>query len=61
MANENTSAVLGRKHGLSAALDHFFRFSERGSSLKTEIGAGCIAFFVAVCALIMNTQIIGAA
>lgn len=61
MANDNNSAVLGRKHGLSAALDHFFRFSERGSSLKTEIGAGCIAFFVAVCALIMNTQIIGAA
>ena len=48
-----------KQNGLIAALDKFFHFTERGSSFKKEIGAGCIAFFVAVCALVMNAQIIG--
>ena len=50
-----------KENGLTAALDRIFRFRERGSTLKTEIGGGLIAFFIAVCALIVNTQILGAA
>lgn len=60
MSNENVGTV-GTKRGLSTALDKRFHFTERGSTLKTEIGAGCIAFFLAVCALVMNAQIIHAA
>lgn len=62
MSNETETVVTaGKPGGLASMLDKRFRFTERGSSLKTEIGAGCIAFFIAVCALVMNTQIIGAA
>lgn len=40
-------------------LDQRFRITERGSSVKQEVLAGMGAFLVAVCALLMNTQIIG--
>ena len=42
-------------------LNKYFHFYDRGSSMKSEIGAGIGAFMVAVCALLMNTQIIGSA
>lgn len=58
-----TTIVIPEKEqsGISKALDRVFHFTERGSSMGGEIGAGMGAFFIAVCALIMNTQIIGAA
>lgn len=50
-----------KQSGISQALDRLFHFTERGSTMGSEIGAGIGAFFIAVCALIMNTQIIGEA
>ena len=59
MSNETETVVTaGKMSGLAKTLDNRFHFTERGSTLKTEIGAGCIAFFIAVCALVMNAQII---
>lgn len=60
--DENTIVIPAKKRsGLSRALDRVFHFTERGSSLGSEIGAGAGTFFIAVCALVMNTQIIGEA
>ena len=60
--DENTIVIPAPKQsGLSRQLDKVFHFTERGSSLGSEIGAGAGTFFIAVCALIMNTQIIGGA
>lgn len=59
---ENTIVIPEKKQsGLSRALDRIFHFTERGSSLGSELGAGMGAFFLSVCALIMNTKIIGGA
>lgn len=59
---ENTIVIEQKKQsGLSRALDKVFHFTQRGSSMGSEIGAGLGAFFISVCALIMNTQIIGQA
>ena len=60
MSHETTISTR-RQNTLIASLDKTFRFTDRGSSFKKEIGAGCIAFFIAVCALVMNAQIIGGA
>ncbi len=46
-------------NAFAAFLDQKFRVSERGSSVSQEIIAGIGAFLVAVCALLMNTQMIG--
>ncbi len=46
---------------VSRALDKVFHFTARGSTMSGEIWAGLGAFFISVCALIMNTQIIGTA
>lgn len=60
--DENTIVIPAQKRsGFSRALDKVFHFTERGSTLGGEIGAGAGTFFIAVCALIMNTQIIGGA
>ncbi|OZG61486.1 xanthine uracil permease [Bifidobacterium lemurum] len=45
---------------LSLALNKRFHFLDRGSNLRTEIGAGFGSFSIAVCALLLNTQVIGA-
>lgn len=45
---------------LTSKLDMLFKITERGSTVGTEIKAGLGAFCIAVCALLMNTQIIGA-
>lgn len=59
---ENVIVIPERKQsGISRALDQVFHFTERGSSMGSEIGAGMGAFFISVCALIMNTRIIGEA
>lgn len=47
--------------GISLALNKFFHHLDRGTTMKSEIGAGLGAFCIAVCALMMNTQIIGSA
>lgn len=44
---------------LTSRLDALFKITERGSTVGTEIKAGLGAFCIAVCALLMNTQIIG--
>ena len=43
----------------AAFLDRTFKISERGSTIGQETAAGAGAFCVAVCALLMNTQMIG--
>ena len=63
-ANETVNEIVlpeKKQSGLSLALDKIFHFTERGSSLGTEIGAGISAFFIALCALLVNTQIVGEA
>ena len=44
---------------VSAFLDRTFKITERGSTVGQEAWAGAGAFCVAVCALLMNTQMIG--
>ncbi len=44
---------------LALKLDKTFKIQERGSSIGAEVKAGLGAFCIAVCALLMNTQIIG--
>ena len=61
MATQETNIPARKKNRLSEALDRHFRFTEKGSSLKTEIGGGIIAFFIAVCALVVNARILGQA
>lgn len=64
MANDTEKTIVleaKKQSGLSKALDKVFHFTERGSTMGSEIGAGFSAFFIAACALIMNTQIIGEA
>ena len=61
MANKEIVIPARKQSKPAAFLDRFFRFTERGSSLKNEIGAGCIAFFIAVCALVVNARVLGAA
>jgi len=63
MQNPSNTIVIPEKKqsGVSRALDKVFHFTQRDSSMGSELGAGMGAFFISVCALIMNTQIIGGA
>ncbi len=54
-----SQASAGKISGIVRFLDEFFHVSERGSTVSREIVAGFGAFLVAVCALLLNTQIIG--
>lgn len=47
------------KSGFISALDNKFLMTERGSSVSQEVIAGIGAFLIAVCALLVNTQLIG--
>lgn len=47
-----------RPKGLAAALNRFFRFKERGSTMKREVLAGLSVFLISVCVLLVNTRII---
>lgn len=49
-----------KSNAFSGFLDKKFKITERGSSVKQEVWAGIGAFCIAVCALLMNTQTIGA-
>ena len=44
--------------GLAKSLNRFFKFKERGSTMKNEVLAGISVFLVSVCVLLMNTRII---
>lgn len=46
-------------NGLAQRLDGIFKITERGSSIGDEVVAGIGAFCIAVCALLMNTQVVG--
>ena len=65
MAEKNTDNTIvipeKKQSGLSKALDKKFHFTERGSSMGSEIGAGFGAFCISACALLVNTRIIGEA
>lgn len=41
------------------AIDSFFHLSERKTTLKSEIGAGCSGFLVAISSFILNAYVIG--
>lgn len=47
------------KKRIAHAIDEKFKITERGSSIRSEVLAGISAFMIAVCALLMNAQIIG--
>ncbi|KAF6263362.1 hypothetical protein COO60DRAFT_1621686 [Scenedesmus sp. NREL 46B-D3] len=57
------SAVLRRtaKMGLSMEVDRFFKVTERGSTIGTEIKAGIATFLTMSYILLVNPQILGAA
>lgn len=60
--NGSEIVIGGRKQNrFAAALDRFFKISERGSTIGREIGAGISVFLVSVCVLLMETRIIGEA
>ena len=58
---EEPKEAKAKKAKKPGALDKVFHYSDRGSTAGREIGAGIAAFFIAVCALLMNTKIIGEA
>lgn len=58
-AGMNEAKTSGKRQGkLSQALDGYFHFTERGSSAGREVKAGLSVFFLSVCALFMNIQIL---
>lgn len=44
--------------GLAKGLNKFFKFKERGSTMKREVVAGISLVLISVCVLLMNTRII---
>lgn len=46
------------QNGFSKALDKYFHFTEKGSTMGGEVKAGLSVFFLSVCALFMNIQIV---
>lgn len=49
---------VAKQSGISLALDNYFHFTERGSTAGREVKAGLSVFFISVCALFMNIQIV---
>lgn len=49
---------MAEQSGISKVLDKYFHFTERGSTAKREVKAGLSVFFISVCALFMNIQIV---
>ncbi|MBQ7227951.1 MAG: hypothetical protein IJX05_06095 [Clostridia bacterium] len=55
----NKTAVKEVKHsGLSVILNKFFHHIDRGSTLKGEIMSGLTVFFLSICVIFMNVQLI---
>lgn len=44
--------------GLAKILNRFFKFKERGSTMKREVLGGLSVFLISVCVLLMNTRIV---
>lgn len=56
---ETVSPPQEKKHsGISKILNKYFRHIDRGGTLKGEIMAGLTVFFIAICVLFMNVQMI---
>lgn len=47
-----------RQNKISNFLDNYFHFIEKGSTMSKEVKAGMSVFFISVCALFMNIQIV---
>lgn len=57
---ENTTQLKKEKHsGASKFLNRYFHQIDRGSNLRTEVLTGIIVFFVTICLLFVNMQLIG--
>jgi adenine/guanine/hypoxanthine permease len=52
-------ATTSSRPGLSSSLDRYFRISERGSTIRTEIVAGFATFLTMAYILFVNPQILG--
>lgn len=60
-ATKNAVETVGTEKSQSAfskKLDSYFHFTEKGSTLGNEVKAGLVVFFISVCALFMNIQIV---
>jgi len=57
--NNTNEIIIDMTNTKRSAADRFFGLTERKAKIASEIGAGFGAFCIAVCALLMNTQIIG--
>ncbi len=55
---EEQVIYINQSTGISGILDRYFHFTERGSAMGREIKAGLSVFFLSVCALFMNIQIL---
>lgn len=58
VAVEQEQAQPYEPKGLAKGLNKFFKFKERGSTMKREVVAGISVFLISVCVLLMNTRII---
>lgn len=58
VAVEQEQAQTYEPKGLAKGLNKFFKFKERGSTMKREVVAGISVFLISVCVLLMNTRII---
>ena len=55
-ASNNKTAAAGKS---SSGLDRFFKISERGSTVGTEIRGGVVTFFAMAYIIILNPLILG--
>lgn len=60
-AMENTAQQVIEKepNPVCKAIGSFFHVYERGSTIRSEVGAGIASFLIACCAFLMNAQVIG--
>ena len=49
---------VAKQSRISLMLDKYFHFTERNSTAGREVKAGLSVFFISVCALFMNIQIV---
>jgi AGZA family xanthine/uracil permease-like MFS transporter len=59
MSGSGTQTAPPRTPGLAGGLDGFFRISERGSTVSTEIRGGLVTFFTMAYIVVLNPLIIG--
>ena len=56
--NDTAEATAVKRGKIGSVLNKFFKFYDRGSSVKQEILAGLSVFIISVCALFMNISIL---